>query len=160
MSEENCLIFIFHSFPELTCTQTFQHCEKMVRNFGTRYFECYHLWPGALVRWCMKPASLNYTLRKKKCSYLKGWIFVVLQVLKLLCIAREPWTILEHFFAYLYQEHWQTEIHYKVDLSTLFPKRNELAMLLFFWRRVYYRALVTMFSTSHCQWLFDTLGQT
>ncbi len=29
---------------------------------------------------------------------LKGWIFVVLQVLKLLSIAREPWTILKQVF--------------------------------------------------------------
>ncbi len=28
------------------------------------------------------------------------------------------------FFAHCYQEHWQNEIYYKVDLSTLFPKRN------------------------------------
>ncbi len=28
------------------------------------------------------------------------------------------------FFTYCYQEHWQNEIHYKVHLSTLFPKRN------------------------------------
>ena len=31
-------------------------------------------------------------------NFLKGWIFVVLQVLKLLSIAREPWTILEQVF--------------------------------------------------------------
>ena len=29
------------------------------------------------------------------------------------------------FFAHCYQEHWQNEIHYKINLSsTLFPKRN------------------------------------
>ncbi len=28
------------------------------------------------------------------------------------------------FFAYCCQEHWRNEIHYKVHLSTLFPKRN------------------------------------
>ncbi len=28
------------------------------------------------------------------------------------------------FFAHCYQEHWQNEIHYKVHLSILFPKRN------------------------------------
>ena len=43
---------------------------------------------------------------------------------QLLSIAREPWTIWNWFFTHCYQEHWQNEIHYKVHLSTLFPKRN------------------------------------
>ncbi len=30
------------------------------------------------------------------------------------------------------QEHWQNEIHYKLHLSTLFPKETQLSMLCFF----------------------------
>ena len=32
--------------------------------------------------------------------------------------------ILNSFFAHCYQDHWRNEMHYKVHLSTLFPKRN------------------------------------
>ena len=31
------------------------------------------------------------------------------------------------FFTHCYQEHWQNEIHYKVHLSTLFPKETQLS---------------------------------
>ncbi len=75
----------------------------------------------------MKPALLNYTLRKKKCSFLtflRGEFSLFLQVLKLLSIAREPQKILEQVFCTLLPRAFANKIHCKVHLPTLFSKRN------------------------------------
>ncbi len=125
MSEENCLIIHISQF---SWVDLYSNILKLCKNGEEFWNEVFcMLPPGALVRWCMKPASLNNTLRKMKCNFptfFRGEFSFVLQVLKLLSIAREPWTIFEQVFTHCYQEHWKNDIHYKVHLSTLFPKRN------------------------------------
>ncbi len=77
----------------------------------------------------MKPASLNYTLRKEKCNFLtflRGEFTLFYRYSKTseYC-KRTVNNFATDFFAHCYQEHWQNEIHYIVHLSTLLPKRNE-----------------------------------
>ncbi len=51
------------------------------------------------------------------------------------------------FFVRCYQEHWQNEIHYKVDLSTLFPKRNATFHAAFLLKKsVQYKFCYTAFA--------------
>ncbi len=118
MSEKNCLIF---RISQLTWVDLHSNILKLWENGEQFWNEGFcMLSPGALVRWCMNPASLNYTLRKKKCNFptfLRGeFSFWVLQ--------ENCEQFLNRFFTHCYQEHWQNEIHYKLHLSTLFPKRN------------------------------------
>ncbi len=124
MSEENCLIFRISQFYWVDLHSNVLKLWENGEEFWNEVF-C-TLLPGALVRWCMKPASLNYTPRKKKCNFLtflRGEFSL---------FYRYFWVMQENcdqfwnrfFFAHCYQEHWQNEIDYKVHLSTLFPKRS------------------------------------
>ncbi len=67
MSGKNCLIFHISQFSWLDLPSNILKLLQNGEEFGNEIF-CM-LSPGALVRWCMKPASLNYTLRKKKCNF-------------------------------------------------------------------------------------------
>ncbi len=80
------------------------------------------LWLG---RWCMKPASLNYTIRKKKCNFptfLRGGFPLFYRYSNFWVLQENREQFWNRFFAHCYQEHWQNVIYYKVHLSTLFPK--------------------------------------
>ncbi len=67
MSGENCQIFRISQFSWVDLHSNFLKLWENGEEFWNGVF-CI-LSPGALPRWYMNPASLNYTLRKKKCSF-------------------------------------------------------------------------------------------
>ena len=67
MSGENCPIFRISQFSWVELHSNILKLLKNGKEFWSGVF-CL-LPPGALPRWCIKPASLNYTPRKKKCNF-------------------------------------------------------------------------------------------
>ncbi len=125
MSGENCLIFRISQF---FWVDLHSNILKLWENGEEFWNEVFCMWsPGALVRWCMKPTSLNYTLRKKKCNFptfLRGEFSLFYRYPNFWVLQPNHEQFWNRFFTRRYQEHWQNEIHHKVHLSTLFPKRN------------------------------------
>ncbi len=67
MSGENCPIFRISLFSRVDLHSDILKLWDNGEEFWNGVF-CMLL-PGALARWGMKPAPLNYTLRKKKCNF-------------------------------------------------------------------------------------------
>ena len=123
---ENCLIF---RISWLSWGDMHPNILKLWEN-GEEFWNgvfCMLL-PGVLLRWCMNPPSLNYTLRIKKCTYptFSRGEFLLFHTYSNFWVLRQNleqfWNVF--FFAYCYQEHSRNEIHTKILLATLFPKRN------------------------------------
>ncbi len=112
MSGENCLIFHISQFPWV---DLYSNILKMWENREEFWNEVFcMLSPGALVRWCMKPASLDYTLRKKKCNcltFLRGEFSLLYRYSNFWVLQENHEQFWNRFFAHCYQEHWQNEIH-------------------------------------------------
>ncbi len=122
---ENCLIFRISQFSWVDLHSNILKLWENGEEFWNKVF-CM-LSPGAFVRWCMKPAALNYTLRNKKCNlptFLRGDFSLFYRCSNFCVLQENHEEFWNRFFAHCHQEHWQNEIHYKVHLSTLFPKRN------------------------------------
>ncbi len=98
MSGENCLRSRISCHLELTCSQTVRKrwgilewglLHVITRNIGQMMYEA-------------RFTKLHSQKKEKQLSnVLKGWIFVILLVLKPLSIAREPWTIFEWGFLHI-----------------------------------------------------------
>ncbi len=80
---------------------------KEMQLFWTHFFRWHWVTdpdPGSCTFCQMKPASLDYTLRKKKCNFLtflRGEFLLFYRYSNVKSIAREPWTILEQVFGTL-----------------------------------------------------------
>ncbi len=75
---------------------------------------------------------------KQLSNVLKGWIFVILLVLKLLSIVREPWTILEWGFLHIVTKSMD-KMKYTAKFIYLHSSQKEmqLSTVRFFWDWVY-----------------------
>ncbi len=125
MSGENCLIFRISQFSWVDLHSNILQLWENGEEFWNKVFRM--LSPGALVRWCMKPASRNYTLRKKKCNFpnfLRVGFSLFYRYSNFWVLHKNREQFWNRVFAHCYQEHCQNVIHYKGHLSTFFPKRN------------------------------------
>ena len=83
--------------------------------------------PGALSVWCMNPALLKYTLRKKKCNFptfLRDEFSLLYMYSNFWVLQGNCAQFWKGFFAHCHQKDRQNEICYKVHLSALFHKRH------------------------------------
>ena len=105
-----------------------KHFKTVGKRWGILEWGLLHVITRSIAEMMYGPSFTKMHSQKKEIQLsncLKGWIFVTLHVFKPLEYCKGTVNNFGMgFFAHCHQDHWQNEIHYKVNLSTLCRKRK------------------------------------